>query len=148
MARFTHPGISASSGTNGFQVEGGTVNGDQPTFNGDPLFTGEYVVIGNRICHFALDVEMSNIISFGTGQYYITLPFPAKRNYILRDGCLHDISAQAQYSISGHVFAGSNQLTLYSIASNGRDVPFTNNVPTNLATQDNFHIAGTYEIVV
>jgi hypothetical protein len=126
-------------------VPGGGTTGTQPTFTGDPLFTGSYTKWGN-VVHFAFDVDMDNITSFGTGQYFITLPFPAQTNYLFRDGCLHDISANDQYAISGHVNANSTQLLLYSVASNGRDVPFTNNVPVNLSTADNFHIAGTYEI--
>jgi hypothetical protein len=46
----------------------------------------------------------------------------------------------------GHVVAGSDELRLFSIASNGRQVPFTASVPVNLAVADNFHVAGTYEI--
>jgi hypothetical protein len=102
--------------------------------------------MGN-IVHFAIDVDMDNITNFGTGQYYIGLPLAAKRNYIFRDGCIHDISTNRQYSISGHVLAGSTQLYLFSTASNGQDVPFEHNVPFTLATADNFHIAGTYEIL-
>jgi hypothetical protein len=51
--------------------------------------------------------------------------------------------------MAGHVFAGSNVLTLSSsdkVGSAVQDVPFTHNTPVNLATADNFHIAGTYEI--
>jgi hypothetical protein len=127
-----------------FQVQGGTL-GTQPTFTGDPLFTGSYTLMGN-ICHFRVDVDMDNITSFGSGQYYINLPFPANHNYHLSDGCYHDISTGDQYAILGHVVAESNELRLFSVASNGRQVPFTASVPVNLATADNFHIAGTYEI--
>jgi hypothetical protein len=127
-----------------FTVEGGTL-GTQPTFTGAPLFTGTYTKWGN-MCHFAVDVDMDNITSFGTGQYYIKLPFPAERNYHFSDGCLHDISTGDQYSVMGHVVAGSDELRLFSVASNGRQVAFTNSVPVNLATTDNFHLAGTYEI--
>jgi hypothetical protein len=141
MARFTHPAITAS---NTFAVQGGTT-GTQPTFNGSPLFTGTYTLI-DTLCHFALDVDMDNITSFGSGQYYMTLPFPAKRNYIFRDGCIHDISTEKQYSVSGHVLAGSTQLFLFSTSSNGQDAPFTFNTPFTLSTQDNFHLASTYEI--
>jgi hypothetical protein len=126
---------------------GGTIGGTPPTFSGTPLFTGTYTKIGS-IIHFAFDVDMDNITNFGTGQYYVTLPFPAARNYIFRDGCLHDISANDQYAISGHVLKDSTQLTLLSTASNGKDVHFTHNVPVTLSTTDNFHIAGTYEAVV
>ena len=127
-----------------FVVEGGTL-GTQPTFTGAPLFTGTYTKWGN-MAHFAIDVDMDNITSFGTGQYYIKLPFPTERNYHFSDGCLHDISTGDQYSIMGHVVAGSDELRLFSVASNGRQVPFTSSVPVNLATADNFHLAGTYEI--
>ena len=134
--------ITSNSTT--FTVAGGTL-GTQPTFTGAPLFTGSYTKIGN-LCHFQIDVDMDNITSFGTGQYYMTLPFPAEHNYLVSDGCLHDISANDQYSVMGHVVAGSNQLRLLSVASNGKHVPFTHNVPVTLAIADNFHVAGTYEI--
>jgi hypothetical protein len=127
-----------------FTVEGGTL-GTQPTFTGAPLFTGSYTKLGNLV-HFQIDVDMDNITSFGSGQYYITLPFPSEHNYQFSDGCLHDISASDQYSIMGHVVAGASQLKLLSVASNGKHVPFTHNVPVTLATADNFHLAGTYEI--
>ena len=127
-----------------FTVAGGTL-GTQPTFTGAPLFTGSYTKLGN-LCHFQIDVDMDNITSFGTGQYYVNLPFPAEHNYLVSDGCLHDISASDQYAIMGHVVAGSNQLRLLSIASNGKHVPFEHNVPVTLAVADNFHVAGTYEI--
>lgn len=124
---------------------GGGTTGTQPTFTGDPLFTGSYTKWGNMV-HFAFDVDMDNITNFGTGQFYMTLPFPAKQNYHLSDGCLHDISTGDQYAILGHVVAGSSQMFLFSIASNGRQVPFEHNVPVTLASTDNFHIAGTYHI--
>ena len=126
-------------------VPGGGTLGTQPTFSGPPLFTGTYNKIGN-IVHFAIDVDMDNITSFGTGQYYMDLPFKARRNYIFSDGCLHDISAGDQYAILAHILADSNRLTLLSVASNGKHVAFTHNVPVTLSTADNFHIAGTYEI--
>lgn len=117
----------------------------QPIFAGDPLITGSYTIFGN-LCHFQIDVDFDNITSFGAGQYYLTLPFPADHAFLVRDGCLHDISGNDQYAISGHVDAGSNMLKLYSTASNGRDVPFTYNVPVTLDVADNFHIAGVYHV--
>ena len=127
-----------------FTVVGGTL-GTQPTFTGAPLFTGSYTKLGNLV-HFQIDVDMDNITSFGTGQYFINLPFPAEHNYQFSDGCLHDISASDQYSVMGHVVAGASQLRLLSVASNGRHVAFTASVPVNLNVADNFHLAGTYEI--
>lgn len=128
-----------------FVPEGGTLGATQPAFTGAPLFTGTYTKIGN-IVHFAIDVDMDNITNFGDGQYYMDLPFTAKRNYLFSDGCLHDFSTGDEYAILAHIVANTNRITLLSTASNGRQVPFTSSVPVNLATADNFHIAGTYEI--
>lgn len=146
MARFTHPAIAnrGSSATNTWTIEGGT-DGTQPTFDGDPLFSGTYTTWESMV-HFSIDVDMDNITNFGTGQYYVNLPFPSINNYLFSNGCLHDISTGDQYSILGHVLAGSSTLTLFSVASNGKEVPFTHNVPVNLSTTDNFHIAATYAI--
>jgi hypothetical protein len=127
-----------------FVPSGGT-DGTQPTFSGTPLFTGSYTKTGNLL-HFAIDVDMDNITSFGTGQYYMDLPFVAARNYLFSDGCLHDISTGDEYAILAHMLGGTNRITLLSTASNGRQVHFTHNVPVTLSTADNFHIAGTYQI--
>jgi hypothetical protein len=125
-------------------VQGGTIDGTQPTFNGDPLFSGAYIKVGNLV-HFEIQVDMDNITSFGTGHYYVTLPFPARVGYDFREGCLHHNSSQ--FHISGHVYPGSNELRLFSsdkIASGVQDVPFTSTFPVAITTADNFHIAGTY----
>lgn len=126
-------------------VPGGGTTGTQPTFSGSPLFTGTYVKLGTLV-HFAIDVDMDNILTFGTGQYYMDLPFTARRNYLFSDGCLHDFTTGDEYAILGHISAESNRLFLLSTASNGRQVPFEHNVPVTLSTADNFHIAGTYQI--
>ena len=126
MARFTHPAIvqegSTEAGT--WTIIGGTLTPtgsqnaeDQPQFTGDPLFSGHYRVVGG-LCHFGIDVDMDNITDFGTGQYYMLLPFPSHHNIILSDGCLHDVSGPNQYAVLGHIVAGSDQMKLFSIASN------------------------------
>jgi hypothetical protein len=125
-----------------FTVNGGTL-GTQPTFDGDPLFSGSYVKNGPMV-HFQIQVDMDNITSFGTGQYYVDLPFPAKYGYQVREGCLHDISTDRQYAIGGHVFAGQSRLNLFFTDSNGQDQEFDYNSPVTLAIADNFHVSGTY----
>jgi hypothetical protein len=129
-----------------YQPEGGT-NGTQPTFSG-PAITGSFNRFGNMV-HFSILVDFDNITSFGTGQYYLTLPYPARVAYMLRDGCLHDASAGTEYHISGHVNADSDVLWLRfsdKVSSGVQDVAFTYNQPITLTTADSFHIAGTYEI--
>jgi hypothetical protein len=128
-----------------FQVAGGTL-GTQPTFDGNPLFTGSYVKTGPMV-HFRIDVDFDNITSFGTGQYYLDLPFPAKYNYEFTAGCLHDISIPRDYPMSGHVYAGESRMLLKSIDAQGNSafaVPFTGTNPVTLTAADNFHISGDY----
>lgn len=129
-----------------FTVVGGA-SGTQPTFTGDPLFTGSYVKMSNNLVHFQIQVDMDNITNFGSGQYYVDLPFPAKHAYQVSDGCLHDISSGREYPVTGHVAAGESRLYLQSIDASGNsafNIDFTATAPVTLATADNFHIAGTY----
>lgn len=141
MAKFT-PGFASIIP---YTVQGGT-SGTQPTFDGDPMFYGSYVHVGNLIS-FDTQVDFDNILDFGTGQYYVTLPFPAKFFTQMRGGCLHDDSTGFQYQISGHVNADSDELQLFTTDISGqalRDYPFEQGEPVTLDTADNFHIAGTY----
>jgi hypothetical protein len=127
----------------------GATTGTQPVFSANP-FTASYTQLGSVI-HFQIQVDFSSITSFGTGNYSVTLPEVSKYDYQFRDGCLHDDSANRQYSISGHVSAGSNQVFLFTTDLQGNriyDFEFTNSEPVTLTTADNFHIAGTYEIEV
>jgi hypothetical protein len=128
-----------------FEVVGGTLD-VQPTFDGDPLFDGSYVKTG-KIVHFRIDVNFSNILTFGTGQYYLNLPFTPKYNYMFTGGCLHDASTGVTYVITGHVFAGNPQMRLESTDNTGNssfNIPFTSTAPIALDTADNFHIYGDY----
>jgi hypothetical protein len=125
-----------------FTVNGGSL-GTQPTFDGVPLFSGTYVKTGPMV-HFQIQVDMDNITNFGTGQYYVDLPFPAKYGYQVREGCLHDISTDRQYAIGGHVSAGQSRLNLFFTDTNGQDQEFDHNSPITLAVADNFHVSGTY----
>ena len=147
MARFTHPTISGSGSTESgtWQLEGGTL-GTQPTFNGDPMFSGEWLLLGD-LCTFFIDVDMDNITSFGTGQYFMKVPFTSKHNVLLSNGCLHDTSTGNEYAILGHISAGSDVMTLLTTTSNGKQEFFEYGVPVNLNTLDNFHVSGTYQII-
>jgi hypothetical protein len=125
-----------------FTVNGGTTAA-QPTFNGAPLFSGSYIKTGQLI-HFQIQVDMDNISDFGTGQFYVDLPFAAKYGYQFKEGCLHDISTSKQYAIGGHVAANTERLFLTFTNSAGQDELFDHNSPITLNAEDNFHIAGTY----
>lgn len=131
-----------ASGEVSFTVNGGSL-GTMPTFDGTPLFSGTYVKTGPMV-HFQVQVDMDNILTFGDGQYFIDLPFPAKYGQQFKEGCLHDISSGKQYAIGGHVYAGQSQMALTFTNSAGQDDPFDYNSPVTLSTADNFHISGTY----
>lgn len=131
--------------TRSYQVGGGTT-GTQPTFDGDPLFTAQYVRNGDLV-HFEVQVDFDNITSFGTGQYYVTLPFPSAQSIMFRSGCLHEAYTGREYHISGHTNAGSDQVSLFTTDRVGNrvyDFPFEQGEPIMLTTFDNFHISGDY----
>lgn len=137
------PGVDAPTPTEiSYNVIGGAF-GTNPTFNGDPLFDASYIEIGPLV-HFRINVDFSNITSFGTGQYYVTLPFPSKYDIFLREGHLFDASTSKSYGISAHVHAGSDYMTLSYTSSSSVDESFTYNTPITLTTADHFHISGTF----
>ena len=125
-----------------YVVGGGTIGGTQPTFTGDPLFDGSYVKVGPLV-HFRVNVEMTNITNFGTGQYYITLPFNSKYDVDLTGGHIEDDSKTNRWTLSGHVEAGSNQLHL-TYTAGGQQQIFDHNSPIALTTSDFFSMASSY----
>ena len=128
-----------------FAVNGGTL-GTQPTFSGAPLFSGSYIRARNLV-HFEVQVDFDNITSFGTGQYFIDLPFASKYSYQFTAGCLHDVSTGRDYPIYGHVLGGSSRMELQSMDITGQTVyqiDFTSTNPVALSTADNFHVSGSY----
>jgi len=124
-------------------ISGGT-DGTQPTFSG-PVFTATYTRFGDMV-YFAYSVDFTNILTFGTGQYFMTLPYNSRRPVTFSGGSLTDDSGGTIYSIIGNVVAGSNVMTLSYIKSNGETEPFEHNKPITLTTADSFDITGTYEI--
>ena len=126
-------------------VAGGT-DGTQPTFSG-PVFTAKYSRFGDLI-HFSYTVDFTNILTFGTGQYYMTLPYNPESLYNFSNGVLTDDSSGKVYHIYGVAEPGQNQMKLWYTSSNGQGAEFTHNSPITLTTADSFNISGTYEIEV
>jgi hypothetical protein len=124
-----------------FVVNGGTL-GTQPTFNGDPLFTGHYVKTGPLV-YVDIEVDFSNITNFGGGQYFLDIPFPTKRD-ISFDGVLHDVSANDYYQITGVCEAGESRVLLHYGAGSGKLEPFEEGHPRHLQTADHFALHGSY----
>jgi len=125
-----------------YTVGGGT-NGTQPTFNGTPLFEGSYLLSGPLV-FFRVNVDMTNILTFGTGQYYLTVPFTCKYDTVITAGHLHDDSTGNDYQLSGELEAGSNILKLSYVSSSAKLEIFDHQSPKALEPADFFHISGTY----
>jgi hypothetical protein len=129
-----------------YQPGGGT-DGTQPTWTGNPI-VGSFNRFGNMV-HFNIFVDFDTITSFGTGRYFVTLPYPSLHEIKFADACLHDVSTNREYQMRGSVLAGSDVLRLSTTGISGQsifDADFTSTAPVTLTTDDYFHIAGTYEI--
>lgn len=123
-----------------------TGGGTGVVVSGDAFF-GRYTLVGN-LCYFSYQVIMTNITNFGTGEYYMDLPFPTLKPFLARGGCLHDDDSGNQYHITGHANEGETRMNLYysdKIASSVQDVAFKQGSPITLTTADTFHIEGIYE---
>lgn len=128
-----------------FAVQGGT-DGTQPTFSG-PAFTASYTRFGDMV-HFIYRVDFTNITSFGTGQYFMTLPYNTAHDYLFSGGALYDESTGKVYHLYGVAEPNSDVMKLWYTTSSGVGDLFTHNNPKALATEDYFFITGTYEIEV
>lgn len=125
-----------------YTLGGGTISGTQPTFNGAPMFFGSYVRTGATV-FFNIRVVMTNITGFGTGQYYVTLPFASKYGYSTSEGRITDTSSGHDFTLHGYAAAGSNVLEL-TYDSGAQQVMFDHNSPVTLTPSDVFVISGTY----
>ena len=131
-------------GVNTNYQPGGGTDGTQPVF--DPTdITGSFNRFGNMV-HFQVAVNFTNISSFGTGRYYLTLPYPSRTEYTFAAGHLFDNSQSKAYLIIGTVQAGGSQLELFYLGASGILEDFTSTSPKALAPEDHFDISGTYEI--
>ena len=130
-----------------YDVSGGALT-TMPTFSGEPseAFEAFYTRIGD-VVHFTYKVSFDTITDFGAGQFYMTLPYPAKHPTIFAGGALHDESTDKIYSIFGvsdDDAGGLDTIRMWYTASNGQMEKFEEGSPLHLATADHFFISGTY----
>lgn len=109
-------------------------------YTGTPA-VGSYVKIGNLVT-FHIQVTLTNVSNFGTGQYFITLPFAPIGDYAFRDGGLH--VAGNHYTVMADAEAGTTSMDLWYVAGTGQDMPMNHNSPHTLTTTSKFYINGTY----
>jgi hypothetical protein len=131
-----------------------TINSYSPVWSGTgldinptapvPPATGSYIKIGNLV-QVQIDVNLTEVLDFGTGQYSITLPFPSLYHTDVFGGSVHDVgSGVTHYSLKGHLEDNSDVATLWTLSGSSQDQPFNNNAPVNLTTSDKFHMSFSY----
>jgi hypothetical protein len=109
-------------------------------YTGTPA-VGSYVKIG-KLVTFHIQVTLTNVTNFGSGQYSITLPFAPIGDYAFRDGGIH--AAGNHYTVMADAEAGTTTMDLWYIAGTGQDMPMDHNSPHTLTTTNKFYINGTY----
>ena len=145
MARFTHPAFGDVGGlTTTIHSYNPVWSGTGLTFTGTPA-TGSYIKIGNIVL-IQVEVNFTSVSNFGSGQYYLTLPFNSKYHTDVYGGSIHKITNQGidHYSIKGHLSDGSSTFSIWAIGSNASDEQFNHQAPINLATADKFHMSFSY----
>lgn len=153
MARFNNhtdgvPGPQGPKGDPGDLNTGTTtVHSYNPNLTGTGLVyssqpaTGSYIKIGNLVT-FHIQVPLTTITNFGTGQYFINLPFAPVGDYAFRDGGLH--IAGNHYGVMADAEAGTTLMDLWYAGSNGQDLAMNHNSPHVLTTSGKFYVNGTY----
>ena len=145
MSRFTHPAFGDVGGlTTTIQTYSPVWSATGLTFTGTPA-DGSYIKIGNLVI-VQIDVEFTTVVNFGSGQYFLSIPFPSKYHTDVYGGSIHKITNQGidHYSIKGHLSDGSSTFSVWAIGSNAADEQFNHQAPVNLATADRFHMSFSY----
>ena len=124
------------------QATGMTFTGTNSTY---PTYNSYFAKYGYLIS-FWIEVNLSTVTNFGTGQYSLTIPFPSKYHTDVYGGSIHDVVSQGidHFSLKGHLNSSSNNMSVWSIGSSAKDELFDHNSPFVLSTQDMFHMAFSY----
>ena len=109
--------------------------------------TGSYTLQG-PLCYFRVYIDFATCTNFGTGQYQITLPFPAIQTIRIAGGTLHQTTGDSKYHIAGitDVFDSTTVHKLYYSGST-TDLNWKYNTPVGgTSVTSHFDISGTYQI--
>lgn len=128
-----------------------TINYYSPVWSGTGLeYTGTpangfYIKIGNLV-QVQIDVLLTTVTNFGTGQYSLTLPLASKYHTDVYGGSVHHDNNGAidHYSIKGHLSQATNGMTLWNLKSSAVDEPFDHNSPFVIDQNDRFHMSFSY----
>ena len=109
--------------------------------------TGNYTKIGNMV-FYCVSVDFNGYTNLGTGQYQISLPFPAKQTFRSAGGTLHNVSGDARYHIAGITdTTDSRTVTKLFYTGSTTDLAWKYSTPVSWANNtSHFDISGFYEI--
>lgn len=139
-------GATGPAGASGAPVSGTWTPNWQGTglVYGPNTVTGKYLLSGDLV-HFRIKFTLTNVQSFGTGTYTVTLPFAPADDYIFRDGGIH--AGTSHYNVFLDAEAGTVVGEL-KYGSGNQEYDMDYNSPKVLTTSDYFYISGTYERAV
>ena len=111
--------------------------------------TGSYIKFGKMV-YVAINVALTNVSNFGTGQYSFALPFASAYHQDVFAGSVHDQGTPVDHwSLKCHLGEGSTTATIWYLTRAGGDAVldavFDYNSPITLSTADQFHLAFWYE---
>ena len=109
--------------------------------------TGSYTLQG-PLCYFRVYIDFSTCTNFGTGQYQITLPFPAIQTIRIAGGTLHQTTGNSLYHIAG-ITDTIDSTTVHKLYYSGSttDLNWKYNTPVGgTSLTSHFDISGTYQI--
>lgn len=124
-----------------------TWTGTGLAYTGTPT-TGYYSRVGKMITFF-IRVNCATVTNFGTGNYYLTLPYTPDNHYLFQNGGIHHPALTRHYTFAGDCNEGSNDLELLTLTQHGTALyfdPLKQGSPVTLNTDDFFYISGTYFI--
>ena len=168
------PGLNGLEGPQGPQGEPGEI-GSSNTVRYSPLFqaiglefTGQgienplyptynsYYVKNGKIVSFVIEVDLSTVTNFGTGQYYLELPFLPAVGYNHFTGWVQVDTAVNPDVPNGHVILNVDHAGITTILdlhylkqAGGAHTPiieglFKQGIPVTLTTSSKIYINGTY----
>jgi hypothetical protein len=109
--------------------------------------TGHEILYGNPgqngIVYFSIEVSMTDVTDFGTGNYSITIPVESLVNVVI-PGQVTDDSNGHVYSAALRLSAGNNVAEILYIGTNARYEALDNNSPVALAEEDSMTFSGWY----
>lgn len=154
MARFTHPAIvdSATRWTPAFTATGLTFTGSNSTH---PCYNSYYVKAGGMVT-FYIEVNLSTVTNFGTGQLKLELPFMPHGTMMNHFAGWIDVDPSQNPDVAGHIIlnadhlVGTKVLDLHYIKQAGgahtpiMEAMLTQGVPVTLTTASKIYVNGSY----